>query len=189
MVAEAALSGLTMIEDRAPLVPANTSCEQNVATPAKHCASSALAPVEMMAPLMLIEYQSAERLRPGTQCGVSTTPPDMCGGFFRSERSIAHRNAEIIHGQSAMRIDALAGCGGAGGIKFRQVGRANVVGPGGAQLDVVIDLAGQAQLPGFDQAAGRIAGEAARGVEIDRFNDELSFRIGASTSTNPSSTL
>src|ERR1022692_3109042 len=29
------------------------------------------------APVMLIEYQSADRVRPSTQCGVRTMPPDM----------------------------------------------------------------------------------------------------------------
>src|SRR5580704_15665439 len=30
-----------------------------------------------ISPVILIEYQSADRLRPSTQCGVSTTPPEM----------------------------------------------------------------------------------------------------------------
>ncbi len=37
--------------------------------------------VVSMAPWMLIEYQSADSVRPGTKLGVSTTPPETVTAF------------------------------------------------------------------------------------------------------------
>ena len=58
-------------------------------------------------------------------------------------------------------------------IQFAQIGGANVVRHGKAQADIVIDLAGQTQLPGLHQTAGGVAGHTAGHVAVQAFDNAV----------------
>ena len=51
--------------------------------------------------------------------------------------------------------------------------RADVLGNRAAQPYVVVDLAGEAELPGLHHAAGRVVGDAAGGIEVDRLDEAV----------------
>ena len=144
--------------------------------------------------LMLIEYQSIDRVRPSSQCGVRTMPPEIVVAFSGFKVGIAldgGGNARLricvvrVRRRGDVELRWLAG------EQFGDEQEREVIDKAVAQLaqaDIVVDLAGQAEFPGFDRAAGGIVGDAARGVEVERL-DDIVLRSGAFTSTKPSSTL
>ena len=93
------------------------------------------------------------------------------GRLLRLQVGIAALQRIGADALSALGVDERAQDREAGGEQFLQVWGADVERPGAAQADIVIDLAGETQLPGLDQAGGGIAGDAAGGVEVQRLDD------------------
>ena len=88
--------------------------------------------------------------------------------LFRLQPGVAALIGETLILGRTQRIAAQLRRQGAGREQLRNLRRADVQRPAAAQADIVVHLAGQAELPGFDLAAGGIAGDAPRGVEIQR---------------------
>ena len=75
---ELMLIGTRLMMLSAPFAPPNTSAEHSGSLMfARQVLRIRLALTVAIWPVRLILYQSTEKLRPGTQCGVSTTPPEM----------------------------------------------------------------------------------------------------------------
>ena len=93
--------------------------------------------------------------------------------IFRLQGRIACRLGKGHRNGPAVNVVDLPAGSGDDIEQFRQIGGANVEGPGGACTDIVVDLAGEAQLPGFDQPAGRVAGHAAGHVGVQVLDETV----------------